>query len=227
MHSCATHYVCYYNREITLSANCRRLSILSTDRFLPCSRRITREYCTKRVLNYYDMLETTPKASQKQIKAAYYRLSKKYHPDVNKSSDAQEKFAMIAEAYEVLGNRRTRSLYDSGSLSPSDLPGRGPTGGTAAEVDEEYREFFKNRSRGSSFRTREGEPMTGRTKIFDFDEFYRQHYGEAMRRTQQDKKERERMKQEDMEAKSTKRQQLTLYLLVMLSVSVMLFITRK
>jgi len=54
-----------------------------------------------RRVSYYDMMELTPKATQKQIKAAYYRLSKKFHPDVNDEPDAKEKFAMLAEAYEV------------------------------------------------------------------------------------------------------------------------------
>ena len=60
--------------------------------------------------NLYDVLGVTPRASSKQIKAAYFRLSKKYHPD-RQSGDAV-KFQQISAAYEVLGNRHQRRAYD-------------------------------------------------------------------------------------------------------------------
>jgi DnaJ family protein C protein 30 len=166
-----------------------------------------------RVVSYYEILEMSPQASQKQIKAAYYRLSKKYHPDVTEERNAKEKFAMISEAYEVLGNRRTRSLYDAGSLSPSDV-GR-HRDDDPSSVDEEYREFFKRRS-ASQFRSRAGAPPTGRTDHFDFDEFYRQHYGEAIRRSQEDKREKERREVHREELMWRMRRQQVLYVAMLL-----------
>ena len=56
-------------------------------------------------VNYYKVLGLTPKATQTEIKAAYYKLTKIFHPDVNddQSADAAEKFRQITSAYEVLG----------------------------------------------------------------------------------------------------------------------------
>lgn len=65
--------------------------------------------------SYYDALGITPKATQGEVKTAYYKLSKVYHPDTNDGSvDASKKFRDISSAYEVLGNVRMRKLYDKG-----------------------------------------------------------------------------------------------------------------
>lgn len=64
---------------------------------------------------HYDVLGITPKATQGEVKAAYYRLSMQYHPDKNQGSEsAALKFREITQAYEVLGNFRLRKLYDKG-----------------------------------------------------------------------------------------------------------------
>lgn len=52
--------------------------------------------------DYYKILELDPSCSIEEIKQAYRRLAKKYHPDVNKSANAHQKFIEISEAYEVL-----------------------------------------------------------------------------------------------------------------------------
>ena len=65
------------------------------------------------MVNYYDTLKVSPKASPAEIKSAYRRLARKLHPDVNNGSEeTARKFAEIAEAYEVLGNSRERAQYD-------------------------------------------------------------------------------------------------------------------
>jgi curved DNA-binding protein CbpA len=51
-------------------------------------------------------------ASQDDIKKAYFKLAKQYHPDVNKAPEAKEKFATINEAYETLGDESKRRIYD-------------------------------------------------------------------------------------------------------------------
>ena len=63
---------------------------------------------------YYDVLGVTPSATQHQIKAAYYNMSKLYHPDVSKGAKSHTMFTEITEAYEVLGNLRKRRMYDRG-----------------------------------------------------------------------------------------------------------------
>ncbi len=65
------------------------------------------------MVNYYDILKVSNKASRAEIKSAYRRLARKLHPDRNYGSEETAlKFAAIAEAYEILGNREERARYD-------------------------------------------------------------------------------------------------------------------
>lgn len=61
--------------------------------------------------NYYNVLKVKPDASQAQIKNAYYKLAKKYHPDINRKTE--EKFKAINIAYEVLSDKQKRQEYDN------------------------------------------------------------------------------------------------------------------
>lgn len=64
--------------------------------------------------DYYDVLGVAKEATQEQIKKAYRKLAKQYHPDTNPGNKkAEEKFKEINEAYEVLGNAENRRKYDT------------------------------------------------------------------------------------------------------------------
>ncbi|QQS32951.1 MAG: DnaJ domain-containing protein [Acidobacteriota bacterium] len=65
------------------------------------------------MVNYYEILKVSPKASNAEIKSAYRRLARRLHPDSEHGSeDTAVRFAAIAEAYEVLGKPRERARYD-------------------------------------------------------------------------------------------------------------------
>ncbi len=63
--------------------------------------------------DYYETLGIKREATDAEIKSAYRKLARKYHPDVNKTKEAEDKFKEINEAYEVLSDKQKRARYDS------------------------------------------------------------------------------------------------------------------
>ncbi len=62
--------------------------------------------------DYYEVLGVPKNASQEDLKAAFRRLARQFHPDVNKEPDAEEKFKEINEAYAILSDSQKRDAYD-------------------------------------------------------------------------------------------------------------------
>jgi DnaJ-class molecular chaperone len=100
--------------------------------------------------NFYALLEAEENASGAEIRAAYRRLAKKYHPDANPDDKAAEaRFKEIGEAYAVLGDGEKRKAYDK--ERQGDPQGKAPAGRAAprkpASVDKEgmdalFKEYF-------------------------------------------------------------------------------------
>lgn len=62
--------------------------------------------------DYYRVLGITKAATDEEIKKSYRKLALRYHPDKNKAAGAEDKFKEIAEAYEVLSDKKKRDIYD-------------------------------------------------------------------------------------------------------------------
>lgn len=91
--------------------------------------------------DYYQILGVEPNAGEAEIKTAYRRLARKFHPDVSKEAGAEDKFKAVNEAYEALRDPQKRAAYDqlrAGGYRPGDEvrpPHGGFGGGTPGDFD--------------------------------------------------------------------------------------------
>jgi molecular chaperone DnaJ len=112
---------------------------------------------TKR--DYYEILGVPRGCSQEEIKRAFRRLARQYHPDVNKSPDAEARFKEINEAYEVLSDEQKRAAYDRFGHAGVNgtMPGPGPfdpfAGFGLGDIFDAFESFFSPRA-GVAGRTR-------------------------------------------------------------------------
>src|SRR5438552_17447409 len=109
--------------------------------------------------DYYQTLGVSRTASEKEIKSAYRRLARQYHPDVNKDPKATDRFKLINEAYEVLSDPKNGSKTDHlGS------------GGQRMEREQEFRRQYQSQARRG----------TGAAGVGDFSDFFNTFFaGEA------------------------------------------------
>lgn len=126
--------------------------------------------------DYYKILGVAREAEQDDIKRAYRKLARKYHPDVSKESDAEERFKEVNEAYEVLKDPEKRKAYDQFGANwregqefrppPGYEPGFGFAGGGFAH-EGEFSDFFESlfgRRGGAGVRMR-GEDQVARVAV--------------------------------------------------------------
>lgn len=113
--------------------------------------------------DYYKILGIAPDAEPGEIKRAFRKLARKYHPDINESAEAEAMFKDVNEAYEVLKDPERRAVYDQlGKPGPGSQDGfRPPPGweggfeftGSGPEGAEAFSDFFESlfRRRGQPF----------------------------------------------------------------------------
>ena len=101
--------------------------------------------------DYYDVLGVSRNADESQIKKAYRKLAKKYHPDTNAgNAEAEQKFKEVTEAYDVLGDKEKRKMYDQfGHAAFDQTAGAGAGyGNTGAGFDGPGGGFWRTYSSG-------------------------------------------------------------------------------
>ena len=107
--------------------------------------------------DYYGVLGVEASAGDAEIKTAYRRLARKYHPDVSKEAGAEEKFKAVNEAYEALRDPAKRKAYDqlrAGGYRPGDQVRPPPGGfhrGPGGQADFDFDEIFAGGGAGGGF----------------------------------------------------------------------------
>ena len=107
--------------------------------------------------DYYKMLDIPRNASEDEMRKAYRKMALKYHPDKNKSPEAEEKFKEIAEAYEVLSDPQKREIFDK--YGEEGLKGTPNPPGASGEFKFEMPSGF------TAF-TFHGDPMSTFSRVF-------------------------------------------------------------
>ncbi|TCI53387.1 J domain-containing protein [Exiguobacterium sp. SH1S21] len=121
--------------------------------------------------NYYDVLGVSKQASDQDIKKAYRKLAKQYHPDVNKEPGAQDQFKAIQEAFDVLSDPDKKANYDRYGSPEGPTFGQGTYDGDGyGEGSAQFEDLFRQFGGGSR--------TTSRT--FGFDDMFGSFFNQAV-----------------------------------------------
>lgn len=107
--------------------------------------------------DYYKTLGVDKTASQDEIKKAYRKLARKYHPDINQEAGAEEKVKEVNEAYEVLKNKEKRAAYDQMGADWNSggaggwAGGRGSQGFSGNDFSDFFESVFRQQHGGGGF----------------------------------------------------------------------------
>ena len=118
--------------------------------------------------DYYEVLGVSKTASQDEIKSAFRKLAKKYHPDVSKEENAAEKFKEAQEAYAVLSDENKRKQYDQFGHAAFDNNGAGGYDFSGFDFSDIFGDIFGS-GFGFNFGGRSNTKSKGRDKIMRVD----------------------------------------------------------
>lgn len=140
-------------------------------------------------------------------------MSKAYHPDQLKTTDGTDpslKFREITEAYEVLGNYHKRKMYDKGLLKFN-------VAATPAEAEDYATKFYGSRQKRSQAPT-----SSGRTPIYNFDEWSKLHYETTRIRREETKQHYEELLRRQHANSETKKANSIVSIFVLIGIGIVL-----
>lgn len=122
--------------------------------------------------DYYEVLGVARNADKDTLKKAFRKLAQKYHPDINKTPEAEALFKEVNEAYQILSDDQKRAAYDrfghagvQGAANPSDFSGFGDLGSIFEEFFSSAGFGFSSGGRGSRHQPRRGADLRADIKI--------------------------------------------------------------
>lgn len=129
-----------------------------------------RQKCNSRLIvyaesDYYSILGVSKGSSKSEIKTAYRKLARQYHPDVNKEPGAEQRFKEISNAYEVLSDDEKRSIYDK--FGEAGLKGAGGPGASGFSNPFDLFETFFGGMGGMGGRAARSRPIQGDDERYD------------------------------------------------------------